>query len=286
MNNESLLLLAIGVFLSMIVGVAAVDRFLIEEHPPSEAAGLIWQVGNAFSRVSDLEAVVEVTQSLDDPSPIRVLVRLLNQPIPELSVRYLDPDPVRGQVFAIQSDQLWHYVPDADDAVIVVKRWVGIPLAAIGLAGLDLAQIQSGLESGRFDVQVVQSLSGFASENLGDSPITLDITLTDDRSTLSESLCLQLPNELCTDSGLSMVGDLETSNAIRGEYILEVREASTGQLSRILWIDRETFFIQKVVFFVNGERGKTIQLQRVDVNQGLTSEDVLTLPPGVEIIRG
>jgi len=37
---------------------------------------------------------------------------------------------------------------------------------------------------------------------------------------------------------------------------------------------------------VNGERWKTIQLQRVDVNQGLTSEDVLTLPPGVEIIRG
>ena len=285
MSNESFLLLAIGVFLSLIVGVAAIDQFLIEEHPPSEVSGLIWRVGNALSRVRDLEAVVEVTESLDSPTPIRMLVRFLNQPIPALSMRYLDPPHLQGQVFTVQNDQLWHYVPGTQSPLIVVKRWVGFPLAAVGLAGLDLTQIQQDWENGLLDVDIVQSLSGFTTDAIPDTPISVRISLTNDAPALADSLCPQLSAPE-TVSFLSFAGELEASNAIRGEYILEVRDTTTGDLARIVWIDRETFYVHKVVFFVDGERGKTIQLQRIDVDQGLTPADVLTLPPGVEIIRG
>jgi len=286
MSNESFLLLAIGVFLSLIVGVAAFDQFLIEEHPPSEVAGLIWRVGNAFARVRDMEAVIEVTESLDAPTPIRMLVRFLNQPLPALSMRYLDPPHLQGQVFTVQNDQLWHYFPGTESPLIVVKRWVGVPLAAVGLAGLDLMQIQQDWENGLLDVEVVQSLSGFSADGIPDSPVSVSISLTNDCPASIDSLCPQLPESTATASSPSFAGELATANAIRGEYILEVRDARTGNLARIVWIDRETFFIHKVVFFVDGERGKTIELQRIDVDQGLTPQDVLTLPSGVEIIRG
>jgi len=54
----------------------------------------------------------------------------------------------------------------------------------------------------------------------------------------------------------------------------------------MVWIDRESYFVQKVVFFSDGQRTKTVQLKRITVDKGLTPEEVLTLPRGVEIVRG
>lgn len=283
MSNESFLLLAIGVFLSLIIAVAAVDQFLLDEHPPSEVAGLIWRVRNAFSRIKDLEAVVEVTLSVEANAPVRMLVRFLNQPLPALSMRYLDPESLQGQVFTVQNDLLSHYIPQ--DKLIVVKRWVGLPLAAVGLAGLDLTQIERDWQAGLLNVQIVQNLPGFSADGFSSS-VSLDVTLSNDCPSIAESLCPQIPNQDYVTSALSLAGDSNIGNTIRGEYILEARDSSTGQLSRIVWIDRETFFIQKVVYFVDGERDKTIQLQRITIDQGLTPEEVLTLPGGIEIVRG
>ena len=290
MNSQSLTLLAIGVFVSLIVTVAAVDQYLFDEHPPSEVGGLLWRVGNAYTRIRDLEAVVVVTEATQ--TPLRMRVRLLNQPLPALSVRYLSPSELSGQIFTVENDLLSHALPD--EGIIVVKRWVGLPLAAVGLASLDLTDIETDWEAGRLDLQVLQSVPAFLAETF-ETSVTLAGSLT-------EAFCPQPFEEpfcppdisFCPHDGdeerpdLSLAYGLGTAatNAIRGEYILEVRDATTGELTRMVWIDRETYYIHKVVFFSGGQRSKSIELQQVMVDQGLTAEDVLTLPRGLDTLRG
>jgi len=283
MNNQSIALLAIGVFVSLIIAVAAIDQYLFDEHPPSEVDGLIWRVENAFSRITDLEAVVEVMESDASLTPVRMLVRLLNRPLPTLSVRYLDPSSFEGQIFTVENDLLSHYVPE--EGLIVVKRWVGLPLAAVGLASLDVTQLRDDWSAGRVRLEVLQNVPGFAGDLLS-PPVTLETTLTDSSTPVLLSLCPSLCPPEPAELSLSLAAGATIENAIRGEFILEVRDAETGELARMVWINRETYFVQKVVFFSDGRRDKTIQLQRITVDQGLTAEDILTLPRGLETLRG
>jgi hypothetical protein len=283
MSSQSFTLLAIGVFVSLLVAVAAIDQYLFDEHPPSEVDGLIWRVENAFSRIKDLEAVVEVAESEKSLEPVRMVVRLLNRPLPALSVRYLDPPALEGQVFTVENDLLSHYVPEEN--LIVVKRWVGLPLAAVGLASLDLAQLRADWSAGKLDLEILQNVPGFSTDSVP-SPVTLSGTLTDLSQPLTMSFSPGL-GELGRDgSGLTLATGPTVENVIQGEYILEVRDASNGDLTRMIWISRETYYVQKVVFFSEGRRDKTIELQRITVDQGLTEDDVLTLPRGLETLRG
>jgi outer membrane lipoprotein-sorting protein len=54
----------------------------------------------------------------------------------------------------------------------------------------------------------------------------------------------------------------------------------------MIWIDRRSFLVQKVVFYANGERERTIRVDEVTLNQGLTADEVLALPENPEIVRG
>jgi hypothetical protein len=282
-NNQSFVLLALGVFISLIVTVAAVDQYLFDEHPPSEVDGLIWLVQNAFARVKDLEAVVEVSESGTSQVPIRMRVRLLNAPFPALSVRYLDPPALEGQVFTVENDLLSHALPE--QGLIVVKRWVGLPLAAVGLAGLDLSRLKDEWDAGRLELQVLQNVPEFSTDVFS-TPLTLADTLTDSSYRILSSFCPSLCEPDPSGLSLASTAGSAVENAIRGEYILEARDAWTGELTRMIWIDRETYFVQKVVFFSNGRRDKTIQLEQIETDQGLAAEDILTLPRGLELLRG
>jgi len=289
-STQNLTLLAIGVFVSLIVTVAAVDQYLFDEHPPSEVGGLLWRVENAYTRIRDLEAVVVVTEAAH--TPIRMRIRMLNQPLPSLSIRYLAPAELSGQIFTVENDLLSHALPN--EGIIVVKRWVGLPLAAVGLASLDVTEIQADWEAGRLRLQVLQSVPAFLAETF-----TTSVTLA---GSLTEAFCPQpfeqpvCPPEIsfCPNDedeerpDLSLAYSLGTAatNAIRGEYILEVRDATTDELLRMVWIDRETYYIHKVVFFSGGQREKSIELQQVMIDQGLTADDVLTLPRGLDTLRG
>jgi len=282
MNSQSVTLIALGVFVSLIVAVAAIDHYLFEEHPPSEVGGLLWRVTNAISRVNDLEAVVEVTES--SQTPIRMRVRLINQPLPALSVRYLDPPELEGQIYTVENDLLSHALPD--EGIIVVKRWVGLPLAAVGLASLDLSQIEAAWEAGKLQLQVLQSVPAFSADAFSTS-VALSGTLTESFHPLPLSFCPDIPRS--EESYLSLAAPAEGAvpGTLRGEYILEVRDAASGRLTRMIWIDRETYFVHKVVFFSDeGQRDKTIELQQLMIDQGLTAEDVLTLPRGLDTLRG
>ena len=311
MNNQSLILLAIGAFLALIVTVVAVDQFQQEEYPPTEVEGLIWQVSTAFNRVRDLEATLQVIDESRPAETVRMKVRYIKGPPSVLSMRYVPPQDasedsfissVRDETFTIQNDQLFHYMPSED--IIVSKRWPGVPLAMIGLGIFDISQLQSNWLAGRTDIRILQDISGFSGLSFETSvsglySFSYSPAVPSDLFSIHElpllqsySLCFSFCPEFQEGGpqlslGLAQSLDAETGNSIRGSHILEVRNSDTKDLMQMIWIDRETYLIQKVVTFKNGKRSATLLVQLMTIDQGLTEADV-TPPPqaGVENIRG
>jgi hypothetical protein len=285
MAGQNYILLALGLFVGLIVTVAAVDRFLLEEHPPSEVSGLIWRVENSLSHVQDLEAVLELTEHETGTDTIRVLVRLVMGPPPALSVKYLGPDGMKDEVFTVQNDLLSHYIPDAD--LIVIKRWMQIPLAALGLAGLDLTQVKQDWDEGRITINVLKNASGFPLDFFA-CPIDPSETLAGLAVWRGGSFC-SAPTETYdpTADGFART-EVSLGEPFQSGYILEVRDSGTRDLKRMIWVDRDSFLVQKVVFFEGGQRDRTLHVQRITLDQGLTAEEILTLPRGPEIdtVRG
>jgi hypothetical protein len=271
-------------FVGLIVTVAAVDQYLLDEHPETEVAGLIWRVSNALERVTDLEAVLELTDEAQSES-IRLLVRYLRGPTEVLSARYLHPEGLRDEIFTVERDLLSHYIPQQN--LIVIKRWVGIPLAKLALAGFDLQGLQSSWEAGNVKMQVLQDVPGFPTD-LFPSSLTPSETISGVVCDRAFSLCLDPVEEPEPGPSIAAASEssLVTGSSIRGGLILEVRDASTGELARMIWIDRDTYLIDRVVFFRDGRRSTSIRVQRITLDQGLTADEVLRLPRDADVIRG
>ena len=311
MNNQNLILLALGAFVALIVTVAAVDQYLLDEHPPTEVEGLIWRVENAFNRIQDLEATLQVTNESQPAENVRMKVRYVKGPPAALSMRYVPPQDasedlfiasVRDETFTVQNDQLFHYLPSED--IIVSKRWPGVPLVAIGLGVFDVTQLRMDWIAGETEIKILQNISGFTG-----FPFTISVsmlesfshtsTVTSDlfsarewQSSQSYSLCFSFCPEF-QEGGpqlslrLAESLDAETGSSIPRSYVLEVRDSDTLDLVRMVWIDRETYFIQKVVTFKDGQRSATLLVQLIIVDQGLTQAEIITPPQaGVENIRG
>ena len=282
MNNQNLVLLALGLFVALIVTVAAVDEYLLNEHPPSEVDGLLWRVENAFLRIRDLEASIEITQSSDPTLSIGTNLRMINGVPPALALRYLRPASLKGETITVQNDLLSHYLPQEN--VVISRRWRGLPLSAVGLAGLDVSLLRRQWEAGEIYLQVQRSVHGLSS-GLFPSELILSETLAGIVCIEPESFCQITLGTTVDDMGFARILEPTVGNAVAGSHILEVRDADTRELTRMVWIDRESYFVHKVVFFENGQRSSTIEVQWSEVDQGLTIEDILTLP-NAEDIRG
>ena len=310
MNNQSLILLAIGTFVALIVTVAAVDQYFLDEQPPTEVEGLMWRVENAFNRVQDLEATLQVSNEEHPAENIRMKLRYVKGPPTVLSMRYVPPqdvvadsfvEAVRDETFTIENDQLFHYIPSED--IVVSKRWPGVPLAAIGLGIFDITQLRSDWASGKTQVEIRQDMSGFTelpytsavsvAGSLSDTPSIPSAffsALQELQSPQSDGLRFSFSPETREDVPpltAAQVFDADATGSIAGNYILEVRDPSSKDLLRMIWIDRETYLIQKVVTFKNGQRNATLLIQLLTVDQGLTEGEVITSPQAaVENIRG
>jgi hypothetical protein len=313
MRSNSLILLGIGLFASLVFAITVVDEYLLEGHDPLEPAGLIWHVKAAFSRVGDLEALLEITESGREEEPLRLLVRFLNAPDAALSVRYLEPEALRDELFTVDRDLLRHYQPEEN--LIVSKRWIGLPLAEVGLANLNFFQLERDWKAGKITLRVVQEISGFGAE-LFLSSISLSGESAECSLAVSNSNWLELGVQdqfyisdltglqrdisgitlgdlwggrakisFCSTGEEGVEGQLPDSS-IRGGYVLEITDAASGELAQMIWIDRDTYFVQKVVFFSEGRRTTSIQLERLTLDQGLTREEILILPRAEESIRG
>ena len=228
-----------------------------------------------------------------------MVVRYLKGPIPALSVRYIRPDSVKDELFVVQNDQLSHYLPQEN--LVVIKRWVGVPLAAIGLGNLDLSGLKQDWSSGRVRIAVVQDVPGFTPDlfraplvleasfaQIDGGPALFSSTLSAQGCPLSFSFCPgteERDEPHATSWGL--ISTLGANGSIGGSYILEVRDAKSNELVRMIWVEHNTFLIRKIVVFDDGQRSTTLYVERIDLDQGLTEEEIITLPSrGVETIRG
>ena len=319
MNNQNLILLSLGALMMLIVTVATVDQYLLDEHPPTEVEGLIWRVENAFNRIMDLEATLQVTDESRPAENVRMKVRYVKGPPSVLSMRYVPPQDasedlfissVRDETFTIQNDQLFHYIPSED--VIVSKRWPGVPLVTIGLGVFDMSQLKSDWVAGNTEIKILQDISGFSGipfaislsilDSFGHTSIVPFAFFSAQEAASAQSyalyfsFCPDLPvGEPQANVGLSQSLFAESGSSMPGSHILEVRDSDTKDLLRMVWIDRETYLIQKVVTFKNGQRSATLLVELMTIDQGLTKAEVITptddegipLPQtGVENIRG
>ncbi len=283
MSSQNIVLLGLGIFVGLIVGVVAVDQYLLDEHDPMEPAGLIWRVQTALSRVKDLEAVLEIRDESEKGDPVRVLTRFLIGKEGGLSIRYLNPEQMRGELFTVERDLLSHYIPQEN--LIVAKRWVGFPLAALGLASFDLTQLEKDWQAGKVELEVTPEICAFRTD-IFLSTLSLPETIATHTYSLAFSFC---PGVECYRlnplPGVANVGSKIAGSSIQGGYILKVRDQTTGRLLRMIYIDRENFLVKKVVFFVDGQRTRSIYVQRIAVNQGLSPEEIHTLPHGATTVR-
>ncbi len=283
MNTQNLVLLGIGVFVGLMVAVATVDQYLLNEHDPREPEGLLWRSKTAFSRIKDLEVVLEVVDTKAEDRIFRMLVRLLNGPDPMMSIRYLDPVAMRDELFTVNRDLLSHYLPQEN--LIVIKRWIGLPLAAVGLASLNLSQVEKDWRAGKVRLRVIQDISGFSAD-LFQTSIVPSETISGRLLHPLFSICLNTQEEDQSLRGFAGFEEGSLGGSIQGGYILEVTHARSGELLRMIWIDRESYLVRKIVFFANGKRATSLRVERITLDQGLTAEEILALPRGVEIIRG
>ena len=284
MSGQSLVLLAIGLFSSLVITVAAVDRYLLDEHPPSEIAGLLWRVENALGRAKDLEISLASTEYGANPETVRMVVRVLVGPVPALSVHYTEPESMRDQVVTIGNDLLSHYLPAAD--LLVIKRWAGVQLAAVGLAGLDVSRLRTEWRQGTVTVQILDAMANLASDALATTSAfagTLASTTLDQGTSLSAHPSPVFDPDL---PGFASPSSISLSDPLYGSYIVEVRDTESGRLTRTLWVDRATFLVRKVVFFEDDRRVRTLDVERLLLNQGFTADEILVLPRAASTIRG
>ncbi len=288
MNSQNLILLGIGLFISLVITVVALEQYNLGQYNPMEPGGLIWRVKTSFERIKDLETVVYVRQSGEEDRTISMRVWYINGPDPTLRVRYLTPDKVKDEVYTVDRDLLSHYLPQEN--VTVIKRWVRFPLSALGVASFDIRQLEDDWKKGKVTLQVSQNIPHF------------DTTLFPCGIGLEEGFAPQQPQEdlsqFCPridertewsehdlEVGFSGITDDPLETTIPGGYILKVYDAKTGLLTRMLWIDRETYIIEQIVIFVDGKRTTSIHAPHILIDQGLTPEELLILPRTAETIR-
>ena len=306
MNNQSLILWAIGTFVVLIVAVAAVDQYLLDEHPPTEVDGLIWLVENSFSRIQDMEATLQVTTEGEQTQLLRMAIKYVKGPPPVFSMRYVPPQDGHdnrfvaqngNEAFAVVNDQLTHYIPSA--GILVSKRWPGFPLVQLGLGFFDLSQLHADWDAGRVDIQVQQNVRGIAFSGLASSiRVGNSFTLIPTLDTPFENiytLCSSLSVSECDEPESRLPGISTTlgeapgfdETVETGSYVLEVRDAATSELTRMIWVNRDSYLAQKVVTFKDGKRVSTMLVQLVTIDQGLTELDVIPPPqPGAVHLRG
>lgn len=282
MSGQGFVLVVVGLFTALVVAVAGVTQYLLDQNPTSDASGLLWRVQSALSGVQDLRVNVSSSEGGDVEAPVRMVVRALVGPLPLLSVEYTAPASVAGQIVTVENDLLSHYLPQ--EGVIVVRRWAGVPLAAVGLAGLDVSRLRADIRQGVVAARVVED---FAMLPAIESGMDFALSTTLAGTVLPSAPLISLDGDPVFSPTLPGLAPRFAPGAlIRPNFLLEVRDATTGALKQALWIDPATYFIRKVIYYEGDQIQRTLQVDGLVINQDLTADDVLIVPRGVPVLRG
>jgi hypothetical protein len=312
MNSQSLILLGSGLFVAIIVATLAYDEFQQREHRPTEPAGLIWQVTTAFDRVRDLEMLLEVDASSSGiqrradmapqltateemvtvrpdalATPVQILMRYLNDGQPALSLRYPvgDQDLTNDELLVVDGGRLSHFLPD-QNTTITRFGLSRLGLAQIALAGFRLDTVGgTALDAPSRALSVEQDVSGLPPDLFAPAP-PVPTTIAGE-PTGRGGLCLD-GSRCANASGWSFVtvSDPMSQGPIQGGYVLKVTDAQDGSLQAMIWVDRDDFTVRKTVLFVDGRRAYSMRVLRLELNPGLTRDDVIALPRGAMEIEG
>ncbi len=284
MNGQNLVLLGVGLFVGLVVGVAAVDYYLINEHDPMDPEGLIWHVQTTFSRISDLQADLVVDGNESSEDPLRVRIYYVSGPEGGLSLRYLPSESLSDEMFVVQEGTLSHYLPG--QGIVINKRWPGVPLADIGFFSLNLVQLEEQRKAGtvKLNVRTATDTTGFDMNMFG-ARVVLDNTFARTGSSSESSKFFQLEKNSALLPRIADINPHPVVAIVQGWYILEVRGSTNKQrLMRTVWVSRHNYMVRRIVYFDDtGERTRTIDVRRIRVDEGVSPE---LLPRAKESIEG
>ncbi len=284
MSGQSLVLLAVGLFASLVVTVAGVNHYLLQEHPPSEASGLLWRAESALGSAQDLRIDLSSTEYGETSVTVRMVVRAIVGPLPALSIEYTEPESLAGRVITVENDLLSDYLPQQD--LVIVRRWSGVPLAAVGLAGLDVSRLRAEVRKGTVTARVIDDIASLSSA-APSAGFTLTQSLAGTSSGDGDAVDAAAVGAFDpTLAGFAPSSPSGVDTLTRASYVIEVREAQSGKLTQTVWIDRGTYFVEKVVYYRDDQRTRTIEVERLLMNQGLTVDDVLIIPRVSVTVRG
>lgn len=272
MNSQNVILIALGIFVSVLVGLTTYSDYIEREHDPMDPGGLVWRTTAALAGIHDLDTRFEITDNTSETAPIQLIVRYVAGIDPALYVQYVAPEAFDGEIFTVDGDLLSHYIPRED--TLVVQRWSNLPVADVALVALDLRGLMTSQEQGRVNLRVLRDTSSGIDETFDlDVPVSEMISGT---SAVPAFKVFGLP--AIPSRGMAMMNDALSGIAVPGGYILEVTDRATGELSQMIWIDEQTFLITKILQFDQGILTTTIRLQRPVVNSGLTRDEILNIP--------
>jgi hypothetical protein len=161
-----------------------------------------------------------------------------------------------------------------------------VPLAAVGLAGLDVSRLRAEVRKGAVTARVIGDIASLSSASPR-ADFALAQTLAGASSGNGDAVDAAAVGTFSpTLTGFAPSTPSDADTLTRASYVIEVREAKSGQLTQVVWIDRGTYFVEKVEFFRNDQRTRTIEVERLWMNQGLTVDDVLITPRVTTTLRG
>ena len=279
MNSQNVILIALGIFVSVLVGLTTYTDYIEREHDPMDPGGLVWRTTAALAGIQDFDTRFEISDNTSDAAPIQLIVRYVAGLNPALYVQYVAPEAFSGEVFTVDGELLSHYIPRED--TLVVQRWSDLPLAEVALVSQDLRGLIALQEQGQVDLRVLRDTTSGIDETFDlDIPVCTTISGT---ATVPALTMFGLPaTPAC---GIALMNDALSEIAVPGGYILEVTDRETGELSQMVWIDEQTFLITKILQFKQGVLTTTIRLQRPTVNSGLTREEILIMPRAGTTLR-
>ena len=279
MNSQNAILFALGIFLSVLVGLTTYSDYIEREHDPMDPGGLVWRTTAALAGIQDLDTRFEITDNRAETAPIQLIIRYVAGLNPALYVQYVAPEAFDGEIFTVDGDLLSHYIPRED--TLVIQRWADLQVADVALVALDLRGLITLQERGDVDLRVLRDTSSGIDDTFDFSiPVSGTISGT---NVVPVSTSFGLP--AVPARGIAKVNDALLGIAVPGGYILEVTDRASGELSQMIWIDEQTFLVTKILQFDQGMLTTTIRLQRPTINSGLSREEILNVPRAGTILH-